>query len=357
MKKIFTLLFFLSPFALSAQDYNPFVSAASIAPAPMVEAASNGSSMFTFTVGNRGTSTLPVLGTQVLKISITLLRGVPNTLGTPPNGVSGPWAQYFSWNWDPFVKTLVGTQIATLPAADSGTITVDYLVTSNSTSASPQNGYNINLSPAPYSAGTNIQNDDNVSAFSYTTAIGLPVDIVKFSGHRVPAGNHLYWTTASELNSQRFDLYYGKDVNNMKKLAEVPSKAENGKSNTSLSYNFVHNIDIEGDSYYRLHSVDLDGKEEIHNTVHLYKSNEGTIAIYPNPASENIFVNYANGELDVVNITLSDMQGRTVYKKKVIIYDNAFNEIVPVKNLAKGTYLLNIKDYEGYEYSQKITKE
>lgn len=357
MKKLVSTLLLFVPLCLSAQLYNPFVSGSSISPAPMVEVQSNGSAMFTFTIGNRGSAPLPVQGTQSLKVSITLLRGIPNAAGSPPYGVRGPWKDYFSWSYDSFVKTLVGTQIQTIPANDSGTISIDYKVLSNSTAASPQNGFNLNLVPAPYSVGSNLQTDDNVNAFSYTTAIGLPVKVIEFGGKQLPAGNILNWKTANELNSSHFDLYYSQDGTDFEKLGTVKSKSINGQSDKALTYEFMHAEPQEGANYYRLHSVDLDGREEVHNTINLYKEDQSLLSIYPNPATDNIYVSYSNGELDVVNITLADMQGRVVYKKKVVIYDNAFNEVIPVKFLAKGTYLLNIKDFNGYEYAQKITKD
>lgn len=176
MKKSTITLLLLLPLALglSAQDYNPFVSGPTISPAPMPDLQSNGSALFSFNIGNSGTLAMPVVGTQSLKISMTLLRGVPNTTGNVSNAVSGSWAQYFSWTFDSFVNTLIGTQIQTLPANASGSITVDYLVTSNSTASSPQNGFNLNLVPPPYSVGTNLQSDDNVSAFSYTVPTAAP---------------------------------------------------------------------------------------------------------------------------------------------------------------------------------------
>ena len=170
-KSILTLLLVLHcALNLTAQNYNPFVSSPSISPSPIPDVQSNGSALFSFTVGNTGSLAMPIQGNQSLKISISLLRGIPNTTGVPSNAVSGSWAQYFSWSYNSQLNVLTGTQTQTLPANDSGTIIVDYLVTSNSTVTSPQNGFNINLAPPPYSAGANLQGDDNINAFTYTVA-------------------------------------------------------------------------------------------------------------------------------------------------------------------------------------------
>lgn len=357
MKKIIFGLILLIPAILSAQSYNPFVSTANITPAPMPDLQLGGSAFFNFTVGNSGTTAMPVMGTQALVISISMLRGVPNTAATPPSGVTGPWAQYFSWTYDAFVQTLVGTQILTIPANDSGMISIDYLVTSNSTPVSPQNGFNINLVPAPYSAGSNSQSDDNVSAFTYTTSVPLEAEILGFTGKKMPVGNLLSWITNSENNSSHFEIYYGKNSNEMEKLVRVVSKAQSDISSEELTYEYLHNAPKDGANYYRLHSFNKDGVETVHNTLNLYLKNQSTLSIYPNPTKSNINISYRNGEIDIANISVTDLQGRVIYKKKTIIYNNSFSEVIPMKEFTAGTYLLNITDGVDYSYIQKISKQ
>ena len=74
-------------------------------------------------------------------------------------------------------------------------------------------------------------------------------------------------------------------------------------------------------------------------------SDENTMVIYPNPASDvlNIKVDkYFAGELKI-----SDLQGRIVYNKQVSI--NGITQI-EIDYLAKGTYIVQL----GNELSQKL---
>lgn len=358
MKKI--LLTLLLCFSLSlysfGQLYNPYVDSGSISPSPMAFAQQGGSAMFSFVFGNDGTADIDFTINQEMKINVSLIRGIPNRTN-PAQAVSGPMAHYFTWTYDAFGQTMVGTQNKTIPTNTSGLITIDYRATSNSTAASPQNGFNINIVPSPQVNGINNLSDDNTSQFSYTQNIGLPVKIISFTGQKFAGFNKLYWSTATELNSDHFNLYHGKSNTKMDKLVSVKSKATNGYSDKKLSYSYDHEEPLIGDNYYRLASVDKDGSEDFHNTISIYVSENSSLTISPNPTANDITVTYTNGELDLVNLILTDVQGKTIYKKKIIFDNGTFTESVPMDTLPAGTYLLNITNYEGYSYSQKIIKE
>lgn len=340
-----------------AQVYNPFVANPSIAPSPMAFAENGGTALLSFSFGNSGTNALAYIPNQEVILNVSLSRGVPNN----PNAsaaVSGSMAQYFSWTWDVFGSTLVGTQNQVIPANVMGLIIVDYKATSNSLITSPQNGFNVNVIPSPTIVGINSVADDDASAFTYTVAATgpQPVDLINFHGQKFKGFNLLNWTTISEENSQHFNLYYGKTFDNLLKIAEVSTQALSGNSHEELNYTYQHNSPVVGDNYYRLSSVDINGSEDFHNTINLYVTENATLSISPNPAKNGVNVRYTNGDLDMLNLILSDMQGKTLFKKKVLFENGSFTEWIPLDNFPIGTYLLNITDYEGYTYTQKVLK-
>jgi hypothetical protein len=356
MKTLHLLLFVLLPSSLLAQIYNPYVSNGSIAPAPMAFAQDNGSAIFSFDFGNTGTSALPYVPGQEMQISISLLRGIPNPAMTNL-GVTGSMQSYFTWVYDAFANSVIGIQNQPIPANASGVINLDYKATSNSTTAAQTNGFNVNLVPAPTAVGINNVGDDNTSGFTYTIAIGLGVDLINFSGQKYAGYNLLNWSTAAETNSSHFNLYYGVEDNKMDKLARIESKAKKGESSSELNYGFKHYEPVIGNNFYRLVSVDVEGKEDFHNSINIYIDQKSTLNIAPNPTKDGIHVNYQNGELDMLEFTLADMQGKIVYKKRIVFENGTFSEWIPMKSFAKGTYLLNLTDFEGYSFSQKVVKD
>jgi hypothetical protein len=82
-----------------------------------------------------------------------------------------------------------------------------------------------------------------------------------------------------------------------------------GNSNTLLSYEFVDRNPIEGMSYYRLTSFDLDGSISYKGVRSVEAHNE--LAVYPNPTKGELFIRNG-GELSLGNILVMDVYGRVI---------------------------------------------
>jgi hypothetical protein len=184
MKKLITLVLLSLPMFCLSQNYNPFLAQGIIAPAPLNPVEANGIGTASFIVGNSGSSAMPLVANQEMLLVITLSRGLPNV--TDPNNVaqviasiSGSFAGYFNWQYDPSIRTFLGTQNQTLPGfslnpsdpVSAGYVIIPYKVTQNSPRDLPQNGFNVNITPPAYANGSNALGDDNVSSYTWTNVL------------------------------------------------------------------------------------------------------------------------------------------------------------------------------------------
>ena len=157
---------------LPGGSWNPYLIQGSVSPAPMLPAEYGGTLQCIFDVGNTGSSDIVWVLNQPMVLVISLSYGVPNV--PDPNdpaqaitAVTGPGAEWFSWEYFPAQKTFRATQKATIPGGSRRTVQIAYRATQSSFSGVAQNGYNCNISPPAY---TNSQptNDDFVSSYTYT---------------------------------------------------------------------------------------------------------------------------------------------------------------------------------------------
>lgn len=96
----------------------------------------------------------------------------------------------------------------------------------------------------------------------------------------------LNWSTASEINNRGFQVERSTNGESFIALAQVPSKATNGNSTTSLSYSFTDLKPEAGLNYYRIRQTDADGKisyTEIKTEI--FGANPFHISMNPNPVS------------------------------------------------------------------------
>ena len=171
MKRItYVLLFILYPLILNAQDpngnYNPFVSVGTINPSPLWPLEAEGNGVMSFNIGNSGLGDLVVYEGHFITLTITLSYGLPDNIN-PTAAIGGSSAGFFNWSFNTNTNTYSAIQIATIPANSSGNITIAYEVTRNSLSPG-LNGFNVNITPAPYQMTSNKQNDDAVNFYTYT---------------------------------------------------------------------------------------------------------------------------------------------------------------------------------------------
>lgn len=84
----------------------------------------------------------------------------------------------------------------------------------------------------------------------------LPVELIEFNGKYFNTGLKLYWSTASEINNDYFEILKSYDSFNFFKIASVRGK---GNSNSLVEYEYIDYEVCDTIVYYKLKQVDYDG--------------------------------------------------------------------------------------------------
>lgn len=142
-----------------------------------------------------------------------------------------------------------------------------------------------------------------------TPAAPLPVTLVRFTAEPVKANAvQLAWTTASELNSARFEVERSLDKRTFTSLGQLPAA---GTSLTSQAYQYL-DAALPASTpalYYRLRQVDLDGSATYSPVRAVYVAEAGGLRVFPNPARQAVTVLGAAGGAPV---EVFDVMGRLV---------------------------------------------
>jgi len=186
--------------------------------------------------------------------------------------------------------------------------------------------------------------------------VPLPVSISNFSIKTEKNNNLVSWTTETETNNSHFDLQKSTNANDFTTIANIPSRAKDGNSNTQLNYSYADANPAAGHNYYRLKQTDINGSVVYSEVLHAVNSkSDASIRVYPNPAKDmlNIEVYSANGL--PLTLTLTDMQGNVVKKisSDISIGNNAI--AVDMKPLLTGIYTLHLYQENSLIHTEKVT--
>lgn len=174
----------------------------------------------------------------------------------------------------------------------------------------------------------------------------LPIKLTSFNSECGNGFVILRWTTASEQNSDYFQIERSRDGFDWLEVSKVSSS---GNSSNIINYEF-YDMKFGGsfEGYYRLKQVDYNGNYEYFSpiSVNCKKEKLNTLDLYPNPTNGELFVkiNNESGEINT-NMVILDNLGKIIYNLDINIKKGYNLYKVDVSNLSTGVYNIKIINF------------
>ncbi len=168
---------------------------------------------------------------------------------------------------------------------------------------------------------------DGTTVKQYTITVTklavLPVSFTGFAAKLEKSGTvGLTWSTSSEINNSHFEVARSTDGISFAFLGKVNG---NGSSTQRNSYSFNDTKPVNGQNYYKLVQVDVNGtqKELGIRDINVKIGEKATVTVYPNPSSNMIKVSFSGGIYHEAH--LSDLTGKILMHKSINTKDNALS--------------------------------
>jgi hypothetical protein len=183
----------------------------------------------------------------------------------------------------------------------------------------------------------------------------LPVEWLYFNGVNEGSINKLFWATATEEDTDKFEIQRSIDGVNFEKIGTVKAT---GSSNEAVQYHFDDLNPITGLNYYRIRLINLDGTEDFTNIIALeLLKKEQNFSFFPNPAEDLLNYQFETNLVEDVNIEIIDVLGRTLISKT--FKTSTGNNILPIQlgDLLPGAYTIKVMHSNGVSNSTKFIKK
>ena len=121
----------------------------------------------------------------------------------------------------------------------------------------------------------------------------------------------------------------------------------------------LYTTDIAGNSRILNGRIDIGAYESFKDTLtsQLIRSEEFGLFVYPNPAMDFINLIILNTLRGGLQISISDISGKTVYTESITNNDLYYNKSIGLVSFPKGIYVINISYENGKSISKTIIKE
>ncbi|MBK8351663.1 MAG: T9SS type A sorting domain-containing protein [Saprospirales bacterium] len=185
----------------------------------------------------------------------------------------------------------------------------------------------------------------------------LPVELISFNGWNAGAVNQLQWKTASEKNTAKFIVEKSIDGVTYTSIGEQTAA---GNSTTTLSYSLSDNQPVIGNNYYRLKTVDIDGKFSYSDVINIPVNEAYTNSftrVYPNPTKGNLNVEIQSSTTSNTKIVVFDVVGKKIFEKETSLVKGINTLTFDVADYADGAYILQFIDSTGKTHTTKFVKK
>ena len=177
-----------------------------------------------------------------------------------------------------------------------------------------------------------------IKTIKVTVSGTLPVELISFTAKAENNRAKLDWSTAQELNNQKFVVYRKGETG---EFTEIGNKPGAGTVATPQNYTFYDNAPLNGTNYYKLVQVDNDGKETELGVKSLnfgLQTSDIGLKVYPNPiASGILWAKFAEAK-GGATLNLLNVQGKTLAHEAVA--PGSSQTSMNVSRLAAGVYVL-----------------
>jgi hypothetical protein len=177
----------------------------------------------------------------------------------------------------------------------------------------------------------------------------LPVKLISFEAKKSSESTALLtWATSEESNSRNFEIQ-----KSTQGITWIPLGTLNaqGESSTTVQYLFTDKNPVEGNNFYRLKMVDLDGTFSYSAIINVSFHGLPRAGIYPNPAFENF--QFKSDDLkNIVRVQIHNQEGKVIHQATSIASDG-----VDVKQFPSGLYTISIEKADGNITQYKMVKK
>lgn len=185
-----------------------------------------------------------------------------------------------------------------------------------------------------------ILNNQTDAAGARTINGTLPLTLISFTGNLQNRKSvQLQWVTATEIKTKDFEVQWGKDGPNFTKIAVVPAA---GNSSQNKHYNYIHSLPADGNNYYRLKMIDIDGRFTYSPVVKVKITNNiKAITAYPNPVINVVQLQLEAEKAERISFNLCSADGRIVESRSFNVTKGINQLSWNMLQLAAGYYFIS----------------
>ncbi len=189
--------------------------------------------------------------------------------------------------------------------------------------------------------------DQGIFNATFSNLAPLPLNLINFTGKPFDRKNRLFWETSNEVDHHSFEIERSENAQQWEKIGEILAKS---KGNEITNYQFEDDAILAKTNFYRLKIISNNGNSQYSKVIFLKNELEGSLSIYPNPVSNDLFL---ENKFPIISVGIYDLSGQ-----KVSAFDGSqISNSISISNLSEGTYFVKVQDKSSFTTKKIVVKK
>jgi hypothetical protein len=191
--------------------------------------------------------------------------------------------------------------------------------------------------------------------FAATATGVIPVKLEYIRGQRSGNSNALNWKVTCLSNSITMEIERAADPRNFKSIGTITAS----QVRCAQPFDFADARPLQGNNYYRLKMIDIDGKISYSPVVLIINKIKGfeIVGLYPSIVVNQTTLSLSTANATMIETRITDMSGRTVLKQRENIPAGSSLIKMDCSLLAAGHYNLSIVAGDGNVNNIRFVKQ
>ena len=168
----------------------------------------------------------------------------------------------------------------------------------------------------------------------------LPLTLIDFTASRQNNYTRVAWTTEREYNVTNFVVERSDDGISFYAIAQVAGR----NSGNTEQYSNLDYAPIQRTAYYRLRSIDINGRASVSKTVSVSVTSDTQLTLMTNPAHDKVTLIAGAALTGTFSYSIMAMNGQLMQRGNLAIQNGGSYQITFNRNMTPGVYALDINN-------------
>ncbi len=194
-----------------------------------------------------------------------------------------------------------------------------------------------------------------VGQVKVTVTSVLSIKISYINGSRNNGFNTINWLAACTSTQAIFEIERSADGRNFNAIHSITAS----QARCAQPFTYVDNTNLSGNVFYRIKSIDIDGRFNYSSTVKLGSRQKDMQleAVIPNPVSDQAQLSISAAKNDKLQLSIISMDGKLQQRSIVQLQSGSSIISLDVAHLQKGMYIIKGVFSDGQTRSLKFLKQ